>query len=117
MTQTLSQLEHTDAFIERHIAPSAEQQQAMLQAIGVRTLDDLTDSIVPENIRLAAPPMTGEVLTGHQALAELKGIATQNQRYKSCIGMGYTPVLTPSVILRNVLENPGWLYRLYALPA
>ena len=50
----------------------------------------------------------GDALTEHQALAELKAIASQNQRYKSYIGMGYTPVLTPPVILRNMLENPGW---------
>lgn len=54
------------------------------------------------------PPAIGDALTEHQALAELKAIAGQNLRYKSCIGMGYTPVLTPPVILRNMLENPGW---------
>lgn len=108
MTQTLSQLEHTGAFIERHIGPSQEQQAAMLEATGASSLHDLIASIVPADIQLPSPPAVGDALTEHQALAELKAIASQNLRYKSCIGMGYTPVLTPPVILRNMLENPGW---------
>ncbi|MTD28277.1 aminomethyl-transferring glycine dehydrogenase [Erwinia sorbitola] len=108
MTQKLSQLEHHGAFIERHIGPSQEQQDAMLNAIGAATLNDLITSIVPADIQLPSPPAVGDALTEHLALAELKAIAAQNQRYKSFIGMGYTPVLTPPVILRNMLENPGW---------
>ncbi|WP_437611326.1 aminomethyl-transferring glycine dehydrogenase [Erwinia sp. V71] len=108
MTQTLSQLEHTGAFIERHIGPSQEQQQTMLNAIGASSLHELITSIVPADIQLPSPPAIGDALTEHQALAELKAIASQNQLYKSYIGMGYTPVLTPPVILRNMLENPGW---------
>jgi len=108
MTQTLSQLEHHGAFIERHIGPSQEQQAAMLSAIGASSLSELIASIVPADIQLPSPPAVGDALTEHLALAELKAIASQNQRYKSFIGMGYTPVLTPPVILRNMLENPGW---------
>ncbi|MEM6160410.1 aminomethyl-transferring glycine dehydrogenase [Erwinia sp. P6884] len=108
MTQTLSQLEHTGAFIERHIGPSQEQQAAMLNATGASSLSDLIASIVPADIQLPGPPAVGEAATEHQALAELKAIASQNQVYKSYIGMGYSPVLTPPVILRNMLENPGW---------
>ncbi|WP_345828871.1 aminomethyl-transferring glycine dehydrogenase [Erwinia sp. HDF1-3R] len=108
MTQTLSQLEHTGAFIERHIGPSQAQQAAMLNAIGSRSLSELIGSIVPADIQLPGPPAVGDALTEHQALAELKAIASQNLRYTSYIGMGYTPVLTPPVILRNMLENPGW---------
>jgi len=108
MTQTLSQLEHHGAFIERHIGPSPAQQATMLDAIGADSLTDLISSIVPADIQLPSPPAVGDALTEHQALAELKAIAAQNQRYKSYIGMGYTPVLTPPVILRNMLENPGW---------
>ena len=108
MTQTLSQLEHTGAFIERHIGPSAAQQESMLQAINARSLNELIASIVPADIQLPGPPAIGDALTEHQALAELKAIASRNQRCKSYIGMGYTPVLTPPVILRNLLENPGW---------
>ncbi|MFS2225496.1 aminomethyl-transferring glycine dehydrogenase [Pantoea sp. B65] len=108
MTQTLSQLEHTGAFIERHIGPSQEQQDAMLAAVGAASVPELIASIVPADIQLPSPPAIGDALTEHQALAELKAIASQNQLYKSWIGMGYTPVLTPPVILRNMLENPGW---------
>ncbi|MHA7848279.1 aminomethyl-transferring glycine dehydrogenase [Serratia sp. D1N4] len=108
MTQTLSQLEHSEAFIERHIGPSAEQQQQMLDAVGARTLSALIQQIVPADIQLPGPPPVGDAVTEHQALAELKAIAAQNQRYKSYIGMGYSAVLTPPVILRNMLENPGW---------
>lgn len=108
MTQNLSQLEHNDAFIQRHIGSSAEQQQQMLAAVGARSLSSLIQQIVPADIQLPSPPPVGDAATEHQALAELKGIASQNQRYKSYIGMGYSPVLTPPVILRNMLENPGW---------
>ncbi|MFC0226343.1 aminomethyl-transferring glycine dehydrogenase [Serratia aquatilis] len=108
MTQTLSQLEHSEAFIERHIGPSAQQQQQMLEAVGARSLSALIQQIVPADIQLPGPPPVGDAATEHQALAELKAIAAQNQRYKSYIGMGYSAVLTPPVILRNMLENPGW---------
>ncbi|HEI6733725.1 TPA: aminomethyl-transferring glycine dehydrogenase [Yersinia enterocolitica] len=108
MTQNLSQLEHNDAFIQRHIGSSAEQQQQMLAAVGANSLSTFIQQIVPADIQLPSPPPVGEAATEHQALAELKGIASQNQRYKSYIGMGYSPVLTPPVILRNMLENPGW---------
>ncbi|WP_038913158.1 aminomethyl-transferring glycine dehydrogenase [Dickeya zeae] len=108
MTQTLSQLEHGSAFTERHIGPSATQQQQMLTAIGAASLDELIRHIVPADIQLPQPPAVGDAATEYQALAELKAIASRNQRYKSYIGMGYYAVLTPPVILRNVLENPGW---------
>ncbi|MGE1562879.1 aminomethyl-transferring glycine dehydrogenase [Pantoea septica] len=108
MTQTLSQLEHNGAFIERHIGPSPEQQALMLEAIGASSLDALIGTIVPADIQLPGPPAVGDAATEQQALAELKAIAGQNQRYKSWIGMGYSAVITPPVILRNMLENPGW---------
>ncbi|QIZ45988.1 aminomethyl-transferring glycine dehydrogenase [Dickeya zeae] len=108
MTQTLSQLEHGSAFTERHIGPSVAQQQQMLTAIGAASLDELIRHIVPADIQLPQPPAVGYAATEYQALAELKAIASRNQRYKSYIGMGYHAVLTPPVILRNVLENPGW---------
>lgn len=108
MTQTLSQLEHNGAFIERHIGPSPEQQAQMLEAIGARSLEALIGTIVPADIQLPGPPAVGDAVTEQQALAELKAIASQNLRYKSWIGMGYSAVITPPVILRNMLENPGW---------
>lgn len=108
MTQTLSQLEHNGAFIERHIGPTAAQQASMLEAIGAGSLNELISTIVPADIQLPGPPATGEAATEQQALAELKAMASQNQRYKSWIGMGYSAAITPPVILRNMLENPGW---------
>ncbi|HKN04954.1 MAG TPA: aminomethyl-transferring glycine dehydrogenase, partial [Buttiauxella sp.] len=65
-------------------------------------------SIVPADIQLAEPPQVGEAATEFAALAELKTIASRNKRFKTYIGMGYTAVQTPPVILRNMLENPGW---------
>lgn len=108
MNQTIKQLEYGESFIDRHIGPSAEERQQMLDVVGAKSLDELTRLIVPSDIQLPHPPATGDAQTEHQALAELKAIAGQNQRYKSYIGMGYSPVLMPPVILRNLLENPGW---------
>lgn len=108
MTQTLSQLENRGAFIERHIGPDAAQQQEMLNAVGAESLNALTGQIVPKDIQLATPPQVGEAATEYAALAELKAIAGRNKRFTSYIGMGYTAVQLPPVILRNMLENPGW---------
>lgn len=108
MTQSLYQLEHKDAFIERHIGPDAQQQQEMLRAVGAATLDELTAGLVPANIQLQNPPAVGDTTTEFAALAELKAIAGRNKCFKNYIGMGYTAVHTPPVILRNMLENPGW---------
>ena len=112
MTQTLSQLENSGAFIERHIGPDATQQQEMLNAVGAGSLNALIGQIVPKDIQLATPPQVGEAATEYAALAELKAIAGRNKRFTSYIGMGYTAVQLPPVILRNMLEN-----RLYALSA
>lgn len=108
MTQTLSQLENRDAFIERHIGPDAQQQQEMLKTVGADSLNALIGQIVPQDIQLATPPQVGDATTEFAALAELKAIASRNKRFKSYIGMGYTAVQLPPVIQRNMLENPGW---------
>ncbi|MCE1781960.1 glycine dehydrogenase (aminomethyl-transferring), partial [Enterobacter hormaechei] len=108
MTQTLSQLENQGEFIRRHIGSSAEQQKEMLATVGASSLNDLTQKIVPCDIALPEPPDVGGGATEQQALAELKAIASQNKRYQSYIGMGYAPAVLPPVILRNLLENPGW---------
>jgi glycine dehydrogenase len=108
MTQSLRQLENHEAFIDRHIGPDAQQQHEMLEAVGARSLNELIASIVPADIQLAEPPQVGEAATEFAALAELKTIASRNKRFKTYIGMGYTAVQTPPVILRNMLENPGW---------
>ena len=118
MTQTLSQLENRGAFIERHIGPDAQQQQEMLNTVGADSLNALIGQIVPKDIQLATPPQVGEATTEFAALAELKAIAGLNKRYKSYIGMGYTNVQLPPVILRNMLETqPGLVHRLHPLSA
>ena len=108
MTRTLSQLENHNEFIARHIGPDRRQQQQMLQVIGAESLPALIADIIPQAIRLPELPATGQAVTEQQALAELKEIAGQNKIFKSWIGMGYSAVITPPVIQRNLLENPGW---------
>ncbi|MFT4926436.1 MAG: glycine dehydrogenase [Phenylobacterium sp.] len=107
-THSLEQLEQKQDFIRRHIGPTAEQADAMLKTLGVANIEELISSTVPESIRLAQPLTVGESRTEVETLSYLKGISKQNKVYKSYIGMGYHPTLVPNVILRNVLENPGW---------
>jgi glycine dehydrogenase len=80
----------------------------MLAALGYASLDALTDATVPEGIRLGRPLALGEPLGEHELLEELKNLAADNQVLRSMIGMGYYDTITPGIILRNVLENPGW---------
>ena len=105
---SLAELEQTQNFIRRHIGPNAEQTQAMLNDIGAETIDALIDQIVPSDIRLADLPAIEESKTEVQALADLKKVASLNKVNETYIGLGYYGTLTPNVILRNVLENPGW---------
>ncbi|WDD97896.1 aminomethyl-transferring glycine dehydrogenase [Thalassomonas actiniarum] len=107
-TQSLSQLEQTQDFIRRHIGPDSEQTQVMLNEMGAESVDALIDEIVPQSIRLSGLPAIEESKTEVQALADLKAVAALNQVNTSYIGLGYYGTLTPNVILRNVLENPGW---------
>jgi len=104
----LHALEQQDAFGRRHIGPSAAETAAMLAELGLDSLSELIDQTVPDSIRLQQPLPLAAPRTEAQALAELKAIAAQNQIRRSLIGMGYHDTLTPNVILRNVLENPGW---------
>jgi glycine dehydrogenase len=104
----LHALEQQDAFIGRHIGPSADEAAAMLAELGVDSLAALIDETVPGSIRVKQPIALEAPKTEAQVLTELKAIAGQNQIKRSLIGMGYHDTLTPNVILRNVLENPGW---------
>lgn len=99
---------HPDSFSRRHIGPSATETEEMLATIGVNSLDELIDQTIPASIRLPEAPAVGEALPEHVYLAELREIAAQNEVFKSYIGLGYYPCVTPSVILRNIFENPGW---------
>ncbi|MFT3736814.1 MAG: aminomethyl-transferring glycine dehydrogenase [Rhodocyclaceae bacterium] len=108
MTQSLSSLEQRDAFIGRHIGSEAHEIAAMLAAVGAASIDELIAQTVPAAIRLEKPLPIADAVPEHVALAELKGIASKNQVKRSLIGMGYYDTITPGVILRNVMENPGW---------
>jgi glycine dehydrogenase len=105
---SLTELEQRQNFIRRHIGPSDAQTQAMLKDIGAESVDALIDEIVPNDIRLADLPAIEESKTEVQALADLKALASLNKVNETYIGLGYYGTLTPNVILRNVLENPGW---------
>ncbi len=97
-----------DQFAGRHNGPRPDDVRAMLGVLGYETVDALVDAIVPEDIRLRQPLALPPALTERQALAELRGMAAKNQVFRSCLGMGYYDTVTPPVILRNILENPGW---------
>ena len=95
-------------FIKRHIGPSESDQQKMLSELGFKSLDDLIAKTVPENILLSEQLEIGEPNSEYEALRKLKAISKQNRIYSNFIGMGYYGNYTPYVILRNILENPGW---------
>ena len=97
-----------DSFAARHIGPNAEDVRAMLAAVGHPTLDQFIDAVVPEDIRLRRPLDLPDARSEAEVLAELRGIAARNEVFRSYIGMGYHDTVTPTVILRNILENPGW---------
>jgi glycine dehydrogenase len=104
----LAELEENDGFVRRHIGPSETELAAMLHAVGAATLDDVAGKTIPSAIRsnhaLNLPPPIDEAAT----IAELRALAASNATTKSLIGMGYHGTVTPPVILRNVLESPGW---------
>src|SRR5437868_8902645 len=95
-------------FSGRHIGPGEDETAEMLKTIGVGSLDELTDKTVPESIRLKKPLKLPAAQTEFEYLSELKKIAARNKVFKTYIGQGYYNTITPSVILRNVFENPGW---------
>ncbi|MDN7127499.1 aminomethyl-transferring glycine dehydrogenase [Pseudidiomarina sp. 1APR75-33.1] len=107
-TATLKQLENHGEFIGRHIGPSADEQAEMLAELGADSLEALTKDTVPGAILRDPFLQVGEPLSEREALAKLKTIASKNKVLTSYIGMGYYDTLVPNVILRNVLENPGW---------
>ena len=95
-------------FIRRHVGPSKEEQDKMLSYLGYKTLDEFIKKIVPEKIHEQQPLKIENSISEHDALTKLKSMANENKVYKSFIGMGYYGTYTPNVILRNLLENPGW---------
>jgi len=104
----LYELEDHGDFISRHIGPGDEDIAMMLEAVGAKSLDDLVANTLPPSIQLDGPLDLPDAISESQALSRLREIASQNVVNHSMIGMGYHDTILPAVILRNVLENPGW---------
>lgn len=95
-------------FRTRHIGPNKSDRKKMLETIGVSSLNELIDKTVPSSIRLSSPLNLPSSLNEYEFLQELKNTAQLNKVYKTYIGQGYYGTITPSVIQRNIFENPGW---------
>ncbi len=110
----MPQLESTDArpaaadFIRRHIGPGPRQIEAMLETVGCESLDALIEQVIPSDILRREPLEIPHGRDEYDALEALRAMAAKNTVYRSFLGTGYYPTITPTVILRNVLENPGW---------
>ena len=107
-TQTLEDLQPTDTFVRRHIGPDAAAIAQMLAQLGFDSLGQLIDQVVPAQIRMQRPLNLGTPRGEHELLQDLRTMVAQNQLFRSLIGMGYANCITPPVIQRNILENPGW---------
>ena len=106
--RTLLELSNSHDFLKRHIGPSTDDMSDMLKTLDVDSLDNLINLTVPPSIRCETTRALNVPVSEHQALKELKEIAEKNQIFKSYLGQGYSDTHVPNVILRNVLENPGW---------
>src|SRR5438105_9140916 len=95
-------------FADRHVGPTANEVTQMLHELGFENLDALVDATVPKNIRLDRPLELPKAKSENEALAELRALASKNRVARNFIGAGYSDTITPPVIQRNVLENPGW---------
>ena len=103
-----SVLDASDLFVGRHIGPNDDEIAQMLAKVGCSSLDDLADQVVPRSIRMQGELKLGEPRGEHELINELRRMSKKNVVARSYIGMGYHGTITPPVILRNVLENPGW---------
>ncbi|MDP1932233.1 MAG: aminomethyl-transferring glycine dehydrogenase [Gammaproteobacteria bacterium] len=106
--RTLDSLQNFDEFIGRHVGPDESDIKAMLAEMQLSSLEELISQTVPESIALRRPLALGKSATETQVLARLKAMTSVDQPARSFIGLGYYDTITPNVILRNVLENPGW---------
>jgi len=104
----MKEFDHPDKFENRHIGPTAEDLQLMAEACGAKSVDELINQTVPANIRLKNELDLTPPVNEHIFLEDLKNISLKNKVYKSYIGMGYYSAILPTVIQRNILENPGW---------
>src|SRR4051812_22736410 len=100
--------DRVNSFARRHIGPNREARNGMLSELGCENLDELIDATVPKDIRLDRPLDLGAPKSEAEALAELRSLAKKNTVARSFIGAGYYDTITPPVIQRNILENPGW---------
>jgi glycine dehydrogenase len=106
--EVVTPLPAPDAFAERHIGPRPDDLPAMLESLGYGDLDELIEAVIPESIRVERPLDLPSPATEPEALDELRELAGDNRVFRSYIGMGYHDTFTPPVILRNIVENPGW---------
>ena len=96
------------AFSERHIGSNHNEKQAMLSKTGVTTISELIDKTIPSHIRLKGELNIDKALTEQEYLTHINQLGSKNKVFKSFLGLGYNDTIVPSVVLRNVLENPGW---------
>ncbi len=108
MTTTSADFVRTDGFVSRHIGPSALEQREMLKLLGFDSLDAFLDAVVPPDIRLRRPLALPPGRDEREVLQALRRMATQNEPFRSYLGMGYHACFTPQVVQRNVPQNPGW---------
>ena len=99
---------HPDTFESRHIGPNEQEIKKMLQKLQLNSVEELIVQTIPEAIRLKDPMQLPEGISEHQFLKEIQKLANENQLFDCYIGLGYHPAITPAVIQRNILENPGW---------
>ncbi len=104
----MNQLDYYDRFVDRHIGPNEEEITKMLTDIGISSLDELIDKTIPASIRLKNELEIDPAQSEFDFLNKLKTISNKNKVFTNCIGLGYHPTITPGVIKRNILENPGW---------
>ena len=108
LVKSISNLDPVDTFVRRHIGSSDSAIEQMLETLGLESLDAMTDAVLPAGIRLAGRLALDAPRAESEVLDELQEMAGRNAVFRSFIGMGYHDCLVPGVILRNVLENPGW---------
>ena len=108
INSSFSEVGEPDFFVNRHIGPSEDEIKDMLNCLSYSDLDDLIQSTVPNQILLDVPVDLDPPIDEQTALKYLESKISENDLFKTYIGMGYSDTITPSVILRNILENPGW---------
>ena len=98
----------TDKFVERHIGPNEVEVQKMLAKINANSIDELLDQTIPESIRLNEPLNLEREISEFEFSKHIQELGRKNKKFSNFIGLGYHPTITPAVIQRNILENPGW---------